>query len=111
MGKPFTSQMKVWDFKKSLTNSQFSFYFLLPSRLFCTVQQYELQMLKVFTHSFPKAEDFALKAVVSQVKAAWEELREEISVPEISNQSLATQQGGARTQWGEMLCLLPAALP
>lgn len=33
-------------------------------------------MLKVFIHSFPKAKEFALKAVGSQAKAAWEELKE-----------------------------------
>jgi len=29
----------------------------------------------------------------------------------MTNQSLATLQGGERTQWQAVLCLLPAALP
>lgn len=65
MRRPFISQLKVQAFKKILINSQFSVYFLLPFpfllfKLFYTVQSYELQMLEVFTHSFPKAERFSL---------------------------------------------------
>lgn len=65
MRRPFTLQLKAQALKKILINSQFSVYFLLPFpflpfRLFYTVQSYELQMLEVFTHSFPQAERFAL---------------------------------------------------
>lgn len=72
-------------------------------------------MLEVFTHSFPKAERFALNMEnlwARRPDQPWGiSKREEILVSVITNQSLPTRQGGERTQWKEMLCLLPAALP
>lgn len=89
-------------------------YPFLPFRLFYTVQSYELQMLEVFTHSFSKAERFALNMEDlwgPRADQPWGiSKREEILVSEITNQS-QTGQGGERAQWKEMLCLLPAALP
>lgn len=69
-------------------------------------------MLKVFTHSFPKAEGFALNVeklwVPRPEQLGGNSKREETLVPEITNQPPATRRGEERTQWKEMLCVLPA---